>query len=365
MPGDPPFARATSRTRSTSSPIDGSGSPKSTLKKITSPPRGSSTRTISATVSSLAYQWNASAVKTTSTESSGSGIASARPGSASAPGTTSASTARIASSGSTASTRPNRGTRSRVSLPVPAPRSSTVESGPSSRSSAARSISSPGHTGRPSSYSRADCPNLSGDASFLANRRQRGRALLAYHLARNHETLDLVRALVDLRDLRVAHHPLNGVLLHVAVAAEDLDGVGGHVHRDVGAVELRHGRDLRELGRVDAVVDHLAALVENSAGRLAFRLHVGERRRDQLVLRDRLAHRLARLRVLERVVGRALREPEALCADPRPRAIEDPHGDPEALALFAEQVVRRNATVVEEQLTGRRPLDPHFRLDPA
>ena len=45
------------------------------------------------------------------------------------PGTTSSSTARIASSGSTATTRANRGTSARVSLPVPAPRSSTSASG--------------------------------------------------------------------------------------------------------------------------------------------------------------------------------------------------------------------------------------------
>src|SRR5262249_9434702 len=322
------------------------------------------TRTISATVSSLAYQWKASAVKTASTESSATGIASARPASASASGTTSSSTPRIASSGSTAITRPKRGTRSRVSLPVPAPRSRTVAPGPSSRSAATRSISSPGHTGRPNSYSRAAFPNLSGGASRLANRRQSRPALLAHHLAGDHEPLDLVRALVDLGDLRVAHHPLDRVLLHIAVAAEDLDGVGGHLHRDVGAVELCHRRDLRQLGRVDAVVDYLPALVKEPAGRLALRLHVREGRRDQRVLRDRLAHRLARLGVLERVVRRALGEAEPLRADPRPRAVEDPHRDPEAFALLAEEVVCRHPTVVEEQLAGRRSLDPHLRLDP-
>ena len=71
------------------------------------------------------------------------------------------------------------------------------------------------------------------------------------------------------------------------------------------------------------------------------------------------------LRVLERIVGRALREPEALRADPGPRAVEDPHRDLEALALLAEQVLRRDAAVVEEELAGGRALDPHLRLDPA
>src|SRR5262249_53186774 len=182
-------------------------------------------RPLSPPVSALASQGKASAVKPASTESSATGIDSARPASASAEGTTSSSTPRIASSGSTAITRSNRRTRSRVSLPVPAPRSTTVAPGPSSRSAATRSISSTGHAARPSPYSRAAFPNLSGGASFLANGGQWRSSLLAHHLARDHEPLDLVRALVDLSDLGVAHHPLDGVLLHVAVATEDLDGV--------------------------------------------------------------------------------------------------------------------------------------------
>jgi hypothetical protein len=39
--------------------------------------------------------------------------------------------------------------------------------------------------------------------------------------------LDLRRALVDLEELGVAHQLLDRVLLRVAVAAEDLDRVGG------------------------------------------------------------------------------------------------------------------------------------------
>src|SRR5947208_4011952 len=50
------------------------------------------------------------------------------------------------------------------------------------------------------------------------------------HLAGDHEALDLLRALVDLRDLRVAHEALGRILLDVAVAAEDLHGLGRGVH---------------------------------------------------------------------------------------------------------------------------------------
>src|SRR5439155_900993 len=54
----------------------------------------------------------------------------------------------------------------------------------------------------------------------------------------------------------------------------------------------------------------------------------------------------------------------ALRADPGPRAVEHLHRDLEALALLADQVVGGDAAVVEEDLAGRRALDPHLRLDP-
>ena len=78
------------------------------------------------------------------------------------------------------------------------------------------------------------------------------------------------------------------------------------------------------------------------------------------MLGDRLAHRLAALRVLERVVGRALREPEALRGDARPRAVEDPHRDLEALALLAEQVVGGDAQSLKKISPVVEPLMPIF-----
>src|SRR3954469_13586083 len=55
----------------------------------------------------------------------------------------------------------------------------------------------------------------------------------APHRAGDDHALDLVGALVDLRDLGVAHHPLDRVVVDVPVAAEDLHGVDGHRHRRV------------------------------------------------------------------------------------------------------------------------------------
>src|SRR4051794_12899943 len=65
---------------------------------------------------------------------------------------------------------------------------------------------------------------------------------------RDHEALDLIGPLVDLRDLRVAHVALDRILGHVAVAAEDLDGLDGHRHRRVGREQLGHRRVLAAVG---------------------------------------------------------------------------------------------------------------------
>src|SRR5688572_31684153 len=122
-----------------------------------------------------------------------------------------------------------------------------------------------------------------------SDRAEQEGALLAQHLAGDHEPLDLLRALVDLCDLRVAHEALDGVLLDIAVPAEDLYGIRRHGHRHVTALELRHRRRLRELRVVHPGVDHLAEAVEEAARGLALGLHVRELRLDELVLRDRLA----------------------------------------------------------------------------
>ena len=82
------------------------------------------------------------------------------------------------------------------------------------------------------------------------------------------------------------------------------------------------------------------------------------------MLRDRLAHRLARPGVLERVVGRALCDPERLRGYTGPRAVEDPHCEPEAGPLGPESARLGNTAAIEHQLAGRRPCDAHLLLEP-
>ena len=109
------------------------------------PPPGLSTRAISSRARRPSNQWNAWATQIASALASASGMRSAVPSSARAAGAARVSCSLIAASGSIAITSSKRGIRARVSLPVPAARSTTTDrrSRPSSRMS--ESIASDGY----------------------------------------------------------------------------------------------------------------------------------------------------------------------------------------------------------------------------
>src|SRR5436853_3207824 len=85
------------------------------------------------------------------------------------------------------------------------------------------------------------------------------------------QPLDLAGAFEDGVDLRVAVPALDGVLAHVAVAAEDLDGILGDAHRRLTRLELAH--------RAFAVLELLARAghprraPNEQTGRIDLRLH--------------------------------------------------------------------------------------------
>src|SRR4051794_23825460 len=116
---------------------------------------------------------------------------------------------------------------------------------------------------KPSIRTTAVSPAQSATTAAKAMRRDAtttAPSALGLHRAGDHEALDLVRALVDLGDLRVAHHPLDGILGDVAVPTQDLHGLDGHRHRGVGCEQLGHGAVLPRL-RV-APIGERARLVE-------------------------------------------------------------------------------------------------------
>src|SRR5437868_9641415 len=86
-----------------------------------------------------------------------------------------------------------------------------------------------------------------GSSGFLPTRLPLGERALGQpeDLARDHEPLDLARALVDLGDLRVAVVALDRELLRVAVAPEHLDRLGrlapGHLRGEELGLRARLG----------------------------------------------------------------------------------------------------------------------------
>src|ERR1700682_5812510 len=72
---------------------------------------------------------------------------------------------------------------------------------------------------------------------------------VAKDLPRDDQAVDLARALVDLRDARVAEVALHGIFLRVAIAPVDLKRLGGHALGHLRRVELRDRRFHRKATR--------------------------------------------------------------------------------------------------------------------
>src|SRR6266446_8055326 len=74
------------------------------------------------------------------------------------------------------------------------------------------------------------------------------------------EPLYLLRSFIELRDLCVAHHPLDRELIDIAVPTQDLDGVGRHPHGVVTGDEFTHRRPAGRVAR--SRLDLRAGLVQ-------------------------------------------------------------------------------------------------------
>src|SRR5688572_5105252 len=109
-------------------------------------------------------------------------------------------------------------------------------------------------------------------------------------LAGDDEALDLLRALVELRDLRVAHHALDRVLGDIAVSAQHLDRVGGDPHGGVTGHELGAAGPVWKVRRIR--IDARGRGVGELTRGLGLRGHVGEHPLDPLEVRYPLAELL-------------------------------------------------------------------------
>src|SRR4249919_91519 len=176
-------------------------------------------------------------------------------------------------------------------------------------------------------------------------------AALQTEMASDDHPLHLIRALADLEDLLVAVETLDGRLLHVAEAAVDLESRVRDPVRELAGEELRHRGLTRER---PALVLEPRGLVDERAAGLDLRRHVRELEADRLERGDRLAELLALLRVCEREVVRALREPDAHGGDRDPPSIEDLEELLETGTACAEEVPLGHGTVLERELARVR-----------
>ena len=151
--------------------------------------------------------------------------------------------------------------------------------------------------------------------------------------------------------------------MQVAVAAQQLQGVVGHVEARVGDEAFGHGRPFRGVVRLG--VQFRGGGVEEDAGRLQRRLHVGETKLKRLELVERPAERLALACVGQRLVERRLCAAERAGGDVEPAAVEAGHGDRKARAFVRQQVVGRHPAVFEDDLAGRLHVPAHLVLDRA
>src|SRR5918997_1253830 len=145
-------------------------------------------------------------------------------------------------------------------------------------------------------------PGARGMGGGLPRRPAANSDLVALQeLAPDDHPLDLRRALADQQQRRVAVEALDLVLLRVAIAAVDAEALLDAEAAGLGGEQLRHAG--LELGALAGVLQP-RGLAGQQAGGLDLGRHVGELELDRLVLGDRLAERLALLRVTQRELQR-------------------------------------------------------------
>ena len=91
-------------------------------------------------------------------------------------------------------------------------------------------------------------------------------------------------------------------------------------------------------------------------------MHVGQLELSVLELAQALAELDTLLRVLDSLVDSALAQAQGLRGDADPAAVQGLHGDLEALALFAQQILLGNDAVLKDQVAGGGAADAHLLL---
>src|ERR1700710_128444 len=176
----------------------------------------------------------------------------------------------------------------------------------------------------------------------------------------DHHALDLGGPLADQEERGVAVEALDLVLLRVAIATVDAEGVLDVFLARLRGEELGHAR--LEVGALAAVL-HPRRFAGDQTSRLEPRRHVGELERDRLVLGDRLAEGFALLAVFERQLERPLGDADAARGDVDAADLERVHHLRETLADAlgaAEHAVGRAFVAVVDELGRLDALVAHL-----
>ena len=137
----------------------------------------------------------------------------------------------------------------------------------------------------------------------------------------------------------------------------ELNSLRGYFHGNLCRKQLRHGSFhrinlLRILGESSTIDEKLRSF--------NLRLHVSQLELRILELGNRTAELLSFLDVFHRLLESAFGNAESLSGNADTAAVERVHGNLEALALFAEQILLRNDAVLENQLSRGGTADAHL-----
>src|SRR5438309_5251122 len=143
----------------------------------------------------------------------------------------------------------------------------------------------------------------------------------------------------------------------ISVPAEYLKRRVGGARRGLGCVELglRGG-----VGEANTRVRQGGGAVHQQAGGVELGARSREAPLDHLELGDRPAELPPLLRVSDRDFERRAAEPDRERADSDASFVENPFDIVEGVAVAADPIGRRNATILEHELRGVRRVQPHL-----
>src|SRR3989442_4110441 len=183
--------------------------------------------------------------------------------------------------------------------------------------------------------------------------------LAGKELTGDDKALNLAGPLADRCELDVAEEFLGRIIFDETVAAVYLDAVLGGPHGDLARVQLGHrGLERRPL----PLVFERSGTVRQQARRLDPGCILDELRADALERPDGLAELLPHERIVARRLVRALREPDRERRNANPSRVEHLQRVDESLSLFAQQVERRHAAILEEDLARLARAHPELVL---